>query len=58
MNAILMNILLSVIQKATPDILKTLRDGVLELEKRAKKTPNAWDDLLCEVLKGITGARS
>ena len=58
MHAILMKIFLSVIRNATPDLIRMLRDAVLELDKKAKETPNPWDDILCEVLKGITSAGS
>jgi len=42
-----------VARKATPEIRTQLIEFVATWEVECKKTPNKWDDILVDVVKGI-----
>jgi len=43
----------AVVRKSTPEIRKEIEDFVLKWEQKARATPNKWDDILVELVKGI-----
>lgn len=55
MSAIALRVMAMVLRSATPEIVKGLRDGIDDLEARAKRTPNPVDDLLVAILREIVG---
>ena len=46
-------IIKSIMELVSPELRKFLVDAVLELEEKAKLTPNLWDDVLVLVLKKL-----
>ena len=44
-----------VLMVATPEIVTTTKQLLDELEEKAKKTPNPWDDILVGTMKTILG---
>ena len=48
-------ILFSVLEKMTPDLKSVLSTFLDELEAKAKKTPNPFDDFGVKILKGLFG---
>jgi len=52
---ILVKILMSTLQNATPEIRQVLSEYLDSMEKKAAATDNPWDDILVMVLKGLAG---
>jgi hypothetical protein len=50
---LLLSVFRSVIGKATPEIREKLVELLDEWEKKAKATPNPWDDLLVHIVRGL-----
>ena len=42
-----------VAKKATPEIRQEIEEFVVKWEKHAKETPNPWDDIIVDVVKGV-----
>lgn len=51
----LIQIARQVLLVSTPEIAKTTCQMLDELEEKAKKTPNPWDDILVGTMKTILG---
>lgn len=53
MPAWLINLLINVLLKASPEIKGTICEKLNELEAKAKETKNPWDDILVRMAKGM-----
>jgi len=53
LQALLLQILIELIQKMTPELRQLLCGMLHELERKAKTTPNPVDDLICMLLLGL-----
>jgi len=53
MNEWILSMFSLVVNSASPAIRESVKGWVLELEKRAKETPNPMDDILVGLLKVI-----
>jgi len=53
MNKIIEKLLPLILTVLTPEIKKAVAQFVLQLDEQAKKTPNPWDDIFVDILKGI-----
>ena len=49
------SIIAKLLEFVSPELRKLLVDFVLDLEAKAKLTPNPWDDVLVMVLKKLVG---
>lgn len=52
---LLLNVLRSILLKATPDVRQKLTQLLDDWEEKAKATPNPFDDLLVFVVRGLLG---
>lgn len=43
----------AILKRCTPMIVEKVEDFLLELEKRAKETPNVFDDMFVDLLKTV-----
>jgi len=50
MRELFIKLLMQIVTLVTPEVRKTLCDGLKEAQKRAKQTANPWDDLLFDLL--------
>ena len=55
--AIATKVICGVVKKASPEIRKQILLFVVELDKKAKSTPNKWDDVLVTILKAVMGKK-
>jgi len=51
----IINLMISVLLKASPEIKGTICEKLNELEVKAKETKNPWDDILVKMAKGVAG---
>jgi len=51
MERIVAKILDEVFKRISPELKKSIHDFVLDLEVKAKATPNPWDDLAVVIIK-------
>jgi len=50
MKQILINLLIQLITLVTPELRKTLCEGLKVFVKEAKQSKNPWDDILADIL--------
>ncbi len=55
MKQLLIKLLVQVIQLVTPELNRALCEMTDEFCKKAKKSANPWDDILCDLLTHIFG---
>ena len=55
MKTIIISLLLRSLKCATPGLIEGLKNMVLDFEAKARETPNPFDDMLADILKGIVG---
>lgn len=51
MNEWILRLISLIVGSASPELRKLIKEWVLELEKRAKETPNPFDDVLVGLIK-------
>jgi len=52
---LLLEVLAMILPKVSESLKMALKAGVAELEKRAKETPNEFDDMAVKLLKALVG---
>ena len=52
---LLLEVLAMILPKVSESLKMALKAGVAELEKRAKETPNEFDDMAVALLKALVG---
>lgn len=50
---VIIRIAASVARKATPEIRQQLIEFVAKWEVECRKTPNKWDDIFVDIVKGV-----
>lgn len=55
MPAWLINLLIAILLKASPEIKGTICEKLNELEAKAAQTKNPFDDILVKMAKGMAG---
>jgi len=50
MRELFIKLLMQVISLVTPEVRRSLCEGLREAQKRAKQTANPWDDLLFDMM--------
>lgn len=53
MNEWLLRLISLIVGSASPELRAMIKEWVLELEKRAKATPNPFDDVLVGLIKVV-----
>jgi len=53
MNEWILRLIALVVNSASPELRTMIKEWVLELEKRAKETPNPMDDILVALIKVV-----
>lgn len=51
MNEWILRLITLIVGSASPELRKLIKDWVIELEVRAKETPNQFDDVLVGLIK-------
>ena len=51
MNEWILRLITLIVGSASPELRQLIKEWVLELEKRAKETPNPFDDVLVGLIK-------
>lgn len=51
MNEWILRLITLIVGSASPELRKLIKDWVIELEARAKETPNPFDDVLVGLIK-------
>jgi len=58
MNEWILRLITLVVNSASPELRKIIKEWVLELEKRAKETPNPFDDVLVGLIKIVLNIKN
>ncbi len=58
MNEWILRLITLVVGSASPELRKIIKEWVLELEKRAKETPNPFDDVLVGLIKIVLNVKN
>ena len=57
-SAFFVKLLFAAFKGASPAIFALVRNFVADLRSAADKTPNVWDDILCDILEDVLSTLS
>ena len=58
MNEWILRLITLIVGSASPELRQLIKEWVLELEKRAKETPNPFDDVLVGLIKIVLNIKN